>query len=322
MSFSLAELRVLSGLAQQKTLASIGQDLYLGQPSISRILHAAEQKAGIQLVQRRGHRLSLTSAGLELAQMAQAIVAQLHEMDHLLQHMRTAQGGLIRLITTYLPGNYILPAAIGEFWQYAPHVRVALEVLPVGQIADAFVHQAYDLGIGPPVVRARGLSIEPLYDDPVLFFVAPESPLARRRGLRWADLQQETLIGSFSDSYWVPLFEELGRRGLRMERQLDLRAHEGVKRLVRSGGGIGVTVASSIQEELDRGQVRALALAEPTLAAPFCLIRRSNTVPTPIARQFRSFLLHRFGHEHALGECLQCQNGNCPDTPALVHWRH
>ncbi len=302
MPFSLVELQVLSGLAQGKTLASIGQDLVLGQPSISRILHGAEKKAGIQLAQRQGHRLALTSAGLELAQMAQRVVAQLGEIDQRLEHMRSAKSGPLRLITTYLPGNYALPAAIGEFWQRVPDARVALRVMPVGGLSEAFLHEAYDLGVGPPAFRTEGLLQEPLYDDPIVFFVAPSSPLARRDTLHWPDLRKQPVIGSFSDPYWIPLFEELSRRGFTVDRPIDLRAPEGVKRLVCAGGGVGVSVESALRDELASGQLLALRLDEPTLAAPYYLIRRSNAPLSPIACRFRSFLMHWFGKEHVLDE--------------------
>ena len=295
MPFSLVELQVLSGLAQGKTLASIGHDLVLGQPSISRILHGAEKKAGIQLTQRQGHRLSLTPAGLELAQMAQRVVAQLGEIDQAVEHMRSAKGGPLRLITTYLPGNYALPAAIGEFWQRVPDARIALRVMPAGNISEAFLHETYDLGVGPPALHTEGLLLEPLYDDPIVFFVAPGSPLARQATLRWTDLQKQPVIGSFSDPYWIPLFEELSRRGFTVEQPIDLRAPEGVKRLVRAGGGVGVSVESALRDELASEQLLALRLDEPPLAVPYYLIRRANTTLSPLARQFRGFLMHWFG---------------------------
>ncbi len=303
MLFSLTELRVLSGLAQQKTLASIGVDLFLGQPSISRILRSAERKAGVQLVQRRGHRLQLTPAGIELAQAAQAITGQLEELETLLHTIRSGQGGPLRLITTYTPGNYVLAVAIGDFLQCMPNVRVTLDVRPVEQISEAFRHEAYDLGVGPPVSQAKGLLLERLYDDPVVLFVGPSSPLANVPQLRWADLRNELFIGSFSDPYWAPLFDEFQRRGLIMERRMDLRALEGVKRLVRAGVGIGVSLESALHDELTGGQVRALTLGEPMLSAPLYLVRRVNTRLTPVAREFRAFLLRRFQGQHCNTAC-------------------
>jgi DNA-binding transcriptional LysR family regulator len=300
MTLSLVELQVLSGLAEGKTLASIGRELVLGQPSISRILHGAEKRVGIQLAQRQGHRLSLTPAGLELARMAQTVVAQLRVTDQFVEDMRSAQGGPLRLITTYLPGNYALSAAIGEFWRRVPDARVAVRVLSDPDIAGAFLHEAYDLGVGPPGLYTEGLLLEPLYDDPVVFFVASSSPLARQQVLERTDLHAQPVIGSFSDPYWSPLFEELRRRGLAVEHPVDLRATEGVKRLVRAGCGVGVSLQSALHEELASGEFMALQLAEPTVSAPYFLIRRSNTSLSPIARRFRSFLLQWFGHEDAM----------------------
>ncbi|HLH21637.1 MAG TPA: LysR family transcriptional regulator [Chloroflexota bacterium] len=297
--FSLTELRVLAGLAEGETLASIGAALYLGQPTVSRTLHAAEQKAGLPLVAREGRRLALTPAGAEVARAAQTIVAQMRELDTLLAAMRAGTGGPVRLLATVTPASYVLPAVIGEFIQAFPAARINLEVVNADQVWPTFMGERYDLAVVGQTAPPPGVRLEWLYDDPIVFFAAPGSPLAGREQVSLDDLRGETVIGPFAQASWARIFQELSRRGFSIPRQMDLRAAEGVKRLVEVGGGVGVLFGSALKRELAEGRLRALRVAEPVLAQGFCLARRDSVPVTPVARALREFLLSHLRAEAA-----------------------
>ncbi len=63
MLFTITELQILVGLAEGHTQVAIGAQLHLDQPTVSKLLHLAERKLGLPLVERRGRRLYLTPVG-------------------------------------------------------------------------------------------------------------------------------------------------------------------------------------------------------------------------------------------------------------------
>jgi LysR family hydrogen peroxide-inducible transcriptional activator len=273
------------------TVAVIGAALDLGQPSVSRTLHAAEQKAGLALVTRQGRRLALTPAGAEVARAAQAIVAQVRELDTLLAAMRAGTGGPVRLLATLTPASYVLPAVIGEFLQAFPSAQIELQVVTVDEVWSSFLGKPYDLGVVPRAAHPDGVHLEWLYDDPIVFFVGPDSPLAAREQVSLDDFRGETIIGPSTETYWAQIFQELARRGFSIPRQIDLRAAEGVKRLVEVGGGVGVLFGSALKRELAEGRLHALRIADPALSQGFCLAQRESVPLTPVARALRAFLV-------------------------------
>jgi DNA-binding transcriptional LysR family regulator len=290
-SFSLTELRVLTGLAEGETLASIGAALDLGQPTVSRTLHAAEQKAGLPLVVRQGRRLTLTAAGAHVAKAARDVVGQIRELDTLLAAMRAGTGGPVRLLATVTPASYVLPAVIGEFVQAYPAARIHLQVVTADQVWPTFLGETYDLAVVPQAAHPAGVRLERLYDDPIVFFVAPASPLAALERVSLDDLRDQTVIGPFAETSWARIFDELARRGFSLPRQMDLRAAEGVKRLVEVGGGVGMLFGSALQRELAEGRLHALRVTDPALSQAFCLARRASVPATPVAETLREFLM-------------------------------
>ncbi|HZU05089.1 MAG TPA: LysR family transcriptional regulator [Chloroflexota bacterium] len=304
MPLSLVQLEILCGLAQGKTLAQIGEELYLTQPSISKLLHAAEREAGVPLVERRGRRLHLTPAGAEVARTGQRIEIQLQELSRLLQEMRAGITGTLRLLATNTPGNYVLPALIGEFLRDWPAAQLVLRVVPAEALLTFLFEEGYDFAVGPRQVHPEDVVVEPLYDDPITFFVSPRTSLVRKSRVTWDDIRQGTLVGPFTQPYWTQFFEQLAARGFTLGKHIDLRALEGVKRLVENSNYVGVLFGAALKREFDDRRLVPLVLPEVAYSQTFCLIARRGVPLAPLAQRFRQFLLARFREKYSSQECI------------------
>jgi|SRR5579862_6757696 len=296
MSLSPTELHIMAGLLQGQTLAEIGDQLYLTQSAVSRALHLAEQKAGVQLLERHGRRLRLTPAGIHLAEQAQAAVTQLSKIDRLIGQMQSGKGGLLRLIGSTAPGNYVIPLAIGEFLRAAPSVEVELRVLPPSDMWQTFLEEGYELaigpiGVGPQPVDRGDLVVEGLYEDEIAFIVNPSSPLAHKEELHWDDIRGETLIGPFGEPYWPQLWEQLTHQGFSAARRVSLLGLEGVKLVVEAGGGIGVLFGAAVRRELAEGRLISLKISDLSLPLSYYMVTRRLRQPRPIVDQFRACLI-------------------------------
>jgi DNA-binding transcriptional LysR family regulator len=296
---SLAELRVLIGLARGKTLAAIGAELYLTQPSISKIVRSAEQKAGLDLVTRRGRRIRLTSTGAEVARAAQPIVLYFDELQVLLGNLREGRGGPLRLVATPSVANYILADLIGEFIESFADVDLSLRIVTPEDIWDVFINDHYDLGVSPLTHHPGGVVLQRLFEEPVVFFAAPGSPLTRQSEVEWEHVRRERLFVPLSEPHWAQLFQELNRQGLPLGRHMDLRAGIGASRLIEAGHGIGVNVASAVQRLFEEGRLQPIRVKNVSLTLPFYLIQREHVRLSPVAQRFRALVMARLGHAHA-----------------------
>lgn len=98
---------------------------------------------------------------------------------------------------------------------------------------------------------------------------------------------------SGSNATFANVFQELEQRGVTRLERINLRSVEGVKRLVATGAGVGALLESSVREEFARGTLCRLPLKDPALAQTIYLIQRRGARLTPMARQFRDFLIAR-----------------------------
>jgi len=296
MSLSPTELHILVSLLNGRTLAEIGEEMYLTQSAVSRALRLAEQKSGVQLLEHYGRRLRLTPAGIQIAEQAQSVLAELSQIDRLLDDMQSGKGGRLRLISSTAPGNYVVPIAVGEFLRNVPGAEVELRVLPPSDMWQTFLDEGYDIavgpiGVGPQPVDHGDLVVEALYEDELVFFVAPGSPLAQKAELHWEDLRSQTLIGPFGEPYWPQLWEHLTHQGFSVVKRISLLGLEGVKLVVEAGGGVGVIFGAAVRRELADGRLIPLRISDLSLPLSYYLVTRRLRQPRPIVDQFRSLLV-------------------------------
>jgi DNA-binding transcriptional LysR family regulator len=274
------ELNVLVRLNDGMTQSEAGADLGLEQPSISKILRSAELRVGLPLLQQDGRRSRLTSVGRELAIAGAVALRRLGGLDDFVQSLRAGHAGVVRLIASTTPGSYTLPPLLATFLRANPLANAA------------FAAGAYDLAIVPRVPFAPDLVAEALYDDPIVFFAAPGAPIAERMHVGLDDLAGETMVGVFSELFWGQIHHDLARRGYAWRRQIDLRSSEAIKRLVEAGMGTGVLFESSVAAELADGRLVRVPIEDPALVQTFCIVRRAESMESPLARDVRAHL-HR-----------------------------
>jgi LysR family transcriptional regulator, low CO2-responsive transcriptional regulator len=128
MLFTATDLRILARLNDGLTQAEVGAELRLEQASISRILHAAERRSGLQLLQPDGRRVRLTSVGRELAEMGERALRHLRGLDRFAESLRAGRAGSVRIIASSTPGSYLLPGIVARFLQNNPDARIELAV--------------------------------------------------------------------------------------------------------------------------------------------------------------------------------------------------
>jgi DNA-binding transcriptional LysR family regulator len=288
MTFLLPELRVLTGLADGRRLVDIGEEMHIGQPSVSKLLRSAELKARVALVERRGRRLALTATGRTIAAEARVVLGRLGQIDALLEDVRTGRGGLLRLVATNAPANYVLPEVIVAFQRAFPRAELALRVVTENEITRDLEGDGFDLGIAPRSAVHAGLLAEELYEEPITFFTSSTSSLADE--VTWDRVKRHQFVGSFSDSTWTYLLKHLARQGFLAGPRINIRGVEGAKRLTEAGGGVGLAFHSALRRDFDEKRLRPLKIQGLTLSQAYVVVRRRDVHLLPIAAAFESLL--------------------------------
>ena len=184
-------------------------------------------------------------------------------MQEELRALRDAERGTLTLAASTTPGSYVLPSILECFAERHPRVDVDVVIGSSRWVAERVARREVSLGLAGEVDWPDGVLAEPFLDDEVIGIAAPgrlraarraRSPLTSWRRRRcWCASRARARARSPSAC--------LARVGYRPAKRWELDSNEAIKRSVRAGLGIGFVSRLVVEEELDRGELEAFAVA-------------------------------------------------------------
>lgn len=176
-----SQLRLLAVLRETGQVGAAAQQLGMTQPAASRLLAQLEELIGAPLFKRHARGVSLTEAGLIMADQA---VRTLRELD--LSQARVAQAmqgtrGLVRIGSVTGPSlEFVLPL-VRQVRVAAPAVELAVQVDTSDKLAEALLARDLDFYIGriPDGANAQPFAVIDIGDEPISLVVREDHPLTR-----------------------------------------------------------------------------------------------------------------------------------------------
>ncbi|MBQ7090686.1 MAG: LysR family transcriptional regulator, partial [Clostridia bacterium] len=86
---NIVHLKYAVEIAKTQSISKAAENLYMGQPNLSRAVRELEESLGITIFNRTPKGISITPDGEEFLQYARRIIAQVDEMEELYQKGQT-----------------------------------------------------------------------------------------------------------------------------------------------------------------------------------------------------------------------------------------
>ena len=196
----LRHLRYFVAVAEAENfLHAATRKLHISQPAVSRRIRDLEDELGVQLFERRGKAVRLSSAGSLFLEEARVI---LERTDEATRNVRAfAQTGETELHVAYSPflRQQIVSPALHAFQQAMPRVHVKLHDPTTAEKALTGLRDGrwHLLFIGRPPKRSafHDLRFEELLRQQVRLGVPPGHPFAQQRSVSLTDAAKEPFVG-------------------------------------------------------------------------------------------------------------------------------
>ncbi len=197
--FSLRQFEAFIAVADAQGFGAASQRMGLSSSAVSQLVAELEATLGFRLFDRHTRRVELSSAGREFLGTAQTVLRHLQQADSAAADIRNRASGIVRVAAPQVLAGALLPQAIAQFTQDRPKVVIRIRDTPVDDLIDRVVAGDVDLGVGPDRRVAAHVVALPAFDSPWVLWCAPTHPLARKRSLRWGDLQDVALVAAGRD---------------------------------------------------------------------------------------------------------------------------
>lgn len=300
MEPTLKQFRAFVTVAETGQITRAAERLGLSQSAVSTLIAQLEQNLGLRLFDRHTRLLRLTQAGAEALGIARQAVGDLDRLVENARELNSFSRGRLSIAAGSLQAALLLPRAIRDFGQAHPQIDVTMHDVPERGVAEMVRAGSVDLGLGTVAEGDSELVGTELLTDAYLVVMRPEHGLARRAGLRWQDLADESAVGPLigpqrGNPIRERLQSELAREGIELALH---RSFQDVALPLTIIGmvhaGLGVAIMTSAVKPL----ARALGLVTVTPGAPeisrkIAVIQRRDHALAPASRLFRDFLLQR-----------------------------
>ncbi len=190
----IRHLRYFLEVAEAGSFSRAADRLGLSQPNVSQQMRDLEAALRVDLFQRRGKRILLTSAGRIFQEHARAI---LHQIENFLQELTVEPGkmrGSLHIGVVPILNVALIPPLLGMFATTHPAVSLTLEEISSTDIETAIEDGRMDVGLGFLTRHSPRLRYERLCNDQFALIVSARHPWAKRRVVDIRDLHQQRVL--------------------------------------------------------------------------------------------------------------------------------
>ncbi len=190
----IRHFRYFLAVAEAGSFSRAADRLGVSQPNVSQQLRDLEAALRVDLFQRRGKRILLTSAGLIFQEHARAILRQI---ETFLQELTIEPGqmrGALHVGVVPILNVALMPQLLGIFAATHPGVSLNIEEISSTEIETALEEGRMDVGLGFLTRHSPNLRYECLYRDQFALIVHTDHPWARRRAIDLSELHQARIL--------------------------------------------------------------------------------------------------------------------------------
>ncbi len=254
MRYSLRQLEVFLAVARFESVSRAAEELAMSQSAVSGALAEIERQFDIQLFDRTGKRLRLSSLGQSIRPAAEALHEQAQELEEALSNQRGT--GLLRVGATLTIGNYLAVPLMARFMGEHPGARVSLEVANTSEIVRRVENFEIDVGLIEGELAHPDLETTRWRQDELTVFCAKDHPFAKKKALRDEDLRKAAWIVREPGSGTRQAFEH-AMHGLLPELNitLELQHTEAIKSAVEASLGVGCVSHIALEEAFRHGDL-------------------------------------------------------------------
>jgi DNA-binding transcriptional LysR family regulator len=262
-------MRVLREVALRGSFSAAAESLSFTQSAISQQIAALEREAGAVLVERSARGVRLTDAGEAVVRHADQILARLSEAEAELEAIAGLRGGRLRMAAFESAAATLMPVAIAAFAKEHSGVELSMTLLDpepsVAALRAGDIDLAITFGAGDPEDRfGDGVEHHHVLEDPMYLVLPPDHPLARRRGVRLADLADEPWIGGAPDCECNRLISQACMRfGFDPRIAFETDDYSAVQGFVAAGVGVSLIAELGLRTVRDDIVIRPLGRDTP-----------------------------------------------------------
>lgn len=293
------QIEAFVSVIKYKSFSKAADVSFLTQPTISARVSALEKELGVSLIDRLGKESRPTKMGRLFYKYALDMINTREKAFLKIKQESQDVSGVIELQASSVPGQYIVPQLISDFYKMHNEVRFYVELSDSEKACENILNQKGELGfVG--ISNSKAFTYYLLYKDKCKV-IAPNTRKYvgmwnNRHSLVMRDFKDLPLIWREDGSATRELFEReyYNYYGSKANVVATINSLNGIKRAVAAGLGVSIVPSIAVADIISSKDIVIFDLEERQLDREFYLIHRKDIVLSPAANEFKHFILQAF----------------------------
>lgn len=280
-------------VVEEGNFSRAAKRLHLSQPAVSMQMQALAQELGVELFRRRGHRVETTEAGSLLYQRARELLQGWQNTIYQLEGLRQRLQGRLELGASTVPGDFLLPPRLCEFYRLHPDLEIRMTVAPSEEIIAALVAGELDLAVVGYKPEVPGLESTVLFQDELIAVFSPGHSLAHRKTIKAEDLSAQPLLQRTQGSATRQVLEKAllqGGKPPRLQVVMELGSSRALLEAAARGLGVAVVSKLAAADFIEQGRLLSLSVSGLELQRNFWLVHQTGRFLSPAVKTFAKYL--------------------------------
>jgi len=259
----IAALHAFTTVAELASFSEAAEQLHLTQPAVSKRIRQLEHDLGLPLFDRIGRKVSLTEAGNALLPRARRLLNDAREIRRALSDLTGIVSGRLVMGTSHHIGLHRLPGPLRHFTHNYKEVELDIRFMDSEAACHAVEIGDLELAIVtlPPTPLPR-LHMQAIWDDPLVFMVAKDHPLAGRRNISLKTLLREPAVLPSGNTYTRRILEKAVRQeGLALNIAMETNYLETLQMLASSGLGWSLLPRTQLNKTVSTVEIKGFRLS-------------------------------------------------------------
>lgn len=266
----VGQLRYFSKIVEHRSFTKAAQDCLVSQPALSQQIGKLERELGQPLFERQGRTIRLTPAGQLLHTKAETILHLVEDAKRSI--VDDGETGQICLgaIPTIAP--YVLPTVLRKVGAQFPLAKMTVAEDATETLLKRVSNGEVDLGFVAMPAKSKYLTVEPVFEEPLLLALPAEHRLASQPEIRIEDVQDDPFVFLGEAHCLSDAIEGFcNRKSFQPIGTTRIQQLATVQNLVAMGYGLSFVPAMATQQNCDSRIVyRRLSGDQPTRTVAVC----------------------------------------------------
>jgi len=291
MNFDLADLRAFVALAELESFRAAAEALHLSQPALSRRIDKLEGALGVRLFDRTTRSVNLTAVGRDFSRKARDLLDELENTLLGIRDVAAKRTGEVTVACVPSAVHYFLPGVVKQYHERYPKIRVRIVDEDANAVLSTVMRGEADFGLNFIGTQEPDIEFEPILKEPFVAACHRDHPIARKRKITWAELNDHeymTVAKSSGNRLLIDL--ALTEIPARPRWFYEVRHVSTLVGLVEAGLGVAAVPRLAMPAS-DHPALVSIPLVEPSVTRTVGLIRRRGRSLSPAAQQLYDLLL-------------------------------